>query len=252
MGEVYEVVDRSAPAQGSIALKTLRSDRPANREAAARFEREVRNSLTVTHPNVCRMYGVGRHANGDSGIHYLTMEFLAGATLAKWLKDRDVRANPLTETEALPLIRQMAAGLAAIHANGVIHRDFKPANVMLAEHEGAYRAVITDFGLSHAIADDPDQSGTSAGLAIGTLDWMAPEQFGGEGPLTSAVDVYALGVTIHEMIAGVRYGHGAPMAELLDAPVSGRLRQVARRCLERDPAKRFPDAGAVVRALDPD
>jgi tetratricopeptide (TPR) repeat protein len=250
MGELYEVTDRSLPARGSIALKTIRSEMAASRGVAARFEREIRNSLTVTHRNVCRMYDVGRHAKQDSTVLFLTMEYIPGGTLAGWMKERDVHANPVPEAEALHLFRQMAAGLAAIHAAGVIHRDFKPANVMLAAGEHGYRAVITDFGLSRRSAEGMDSGATQAGLVIGTVPWMAPEQFTLETPPTSAIDVYALGVTVYEMLTGVRYPLGAPFEELRKVRISPWLRDVVERCLARDPAKRLSDAGAVVTALD--
>lgn len=237
-GEVYEVLDQRATERGSIALKTLRDGTPGRPDTGLRFEREVRNMLTVAHPNVCRIYGAGLHRGQDFDLHYLTMEFLPGQTLARWLRDRDVRANPLVEAEALPLIRQMAAGLAAIHAAGLVHRDFKPANVMLAPHGAAHRVAITDFGLSQAIGEGMEAAG-----AIGTPGWMAPEQFG-PGPLTSAVDVYALGITMCEMLTGARDGSAAGRT------LGGRMREVVARCLERDPAGRFADGAAVLRALE--
>ena len=252
MGEVYEVTDEDLPDRGRIALKTIRGDMMGSREAAVRFEEEVRNSLAVAHRNVCRIYDVGRCRKQDSGFLYLTMEYLPGITLAKWLHDRNVRATPLSEAEALPLIRQMAAGLAAIHATGIIHRDFKPANVMLTAERSAHRAVIMDFGLSLAAAGDPEGNITQAGQAFGTIPWMAPEQFSREAPVTvtSAADVYALGVTMYELVTGRRYGLGSSLADIAKAPVSQHLRQIMRRCLMPEPTDRFADCGELIEALD--
>jgi tetratricopeptide (TPR) repeat protein len=252
MGEVYEVADEDLPDRGRIALKTIRGDMMGSREAAVRFEEEVRNSLAVAHRNVCRIYDVGRCRKQDSGFLYLTMEYLPGITLAKWMQDRNVRTTPLSEAEALPLIRQMAAGLAAIHATGIVHRDFKPANVILVAERSGHRAAITDFGLSLAAAGDPEGNITQAGQAVGTIPWMAPEQFIGETPVTvtSAADVYALGVTLYELVTGRRYGLGNSLTDVMKAPVSPHLRGIMRRCLAREPSDRYADGGKVVEALD--
>ncbi len=252
MGEVYDVADQDLPDRGRIALKTIRGDMMASRQAAVRFEEEVRNSLAVAHRNVCRIYDVGRCRKQDSGFLYLTMEYLPGITLARWMQDRNVRATPLSESEALPLIRQMAAGLAAIHATGIIHRDFKPANVMLVAERSGYRAVIMDFGLSLAAADDPEGNITHAGQAFGTIPWMAPEQFSRETPaaITSAADVYALGVTIYELVSGRRYGLGNSLTDLAKTPVSLHLRGIIRRCLMPEPSERLADGEEVLAALD--
>lgn len=259
MGEVYEVADQHLPERGRLALKTIRGDLAGSREAAVRFEREIRNALHVAHPNVCRIFDLGLHrdtvptANRRPGsrILYLTMEFLPGQTLGHWLRARDVKHNPVPEAEALPLIRQMAAGLAAIHERRIIHRDFKPGNVMLAEAGAGAgpRVVITDFGLSRLNADEMETV-TQSGAAAGTPAYMAPEQLAAEGPVTSSVDVYALGVTMHEMLAGRRYRAGEPLTALTAAGVSAWLTGIIRQCLERETAKRFRDAGELVRALD--
>ena len=252
MGEVYEVADQDLPDRGRIALKTIRGDMMGSREAAARFEEEVHNSLAVTHRNVCRIYDVGRCRKQHSGFLYLTMEYLPGITLGKWMQDRNVRATPLSEAEALPLIRQMAAGLGAIHATGIIHRDFKPANVMLVAERSGHRAVIMDFGLSQAAAGDPEGNITQAGEVFGTIPWMAPEQFSSDTPvtITSAADVYALGVTIYELVTGRRYGLGNSLTDITKAPVSPHLRGIMRRCLMPEPSDRFADCGEVLAALD--
>jgi tetratricopeptide (TPR) repeat protein len=252
MGEVYEVADEDLPDRGRIALKTIRGDMMGSREAAVRFEEEVRNSLAVAHRNVCRIYDVGRCRRENSDFLYLTMEYLSGITLAKWLHDRNVRATPLSEAEALHLIRQMAAGLAAIHATGIIHRDFKPANVMLVAERSGHRAVIMDFGLSLTAAGDPEGNITQAGQAFGTIPWMAPEQFSRETPatVTSAADVYALGVTIYELVTGRRYGLGNSLTDIAKVPVSPHLRGIMRRCLMPEPSHRFADGGEVLEALD--
>src|SRR5262249_48008764 len=122
MGEVYEAQDHHFGDR--VALKTIRSEFLTRPEFAARFRREIQLSRKVTHVNVCRLYDVGHHTIHGSETAYLTMELLHGETLAERMK-----RGPLPPDEAAPILRQILAGMAALHAAGVIHRDVKPANV---------------------------------------------------------------------------------------------------------------------------
>ena len=250
MGEVYEVEDSHVPERGALALKTVRSDLLGNADIAARFEREVRHALELAHPNVCRIYDVGRHAStGVPDVPFLTMEFLPGGTLSAWLKDASGQPRTVPESEALPLIRQMVAGLAAIHSQGIIHRDFKPLNVMLVSSgSGSTRTVITDLGLARAVGD---LTLTRTGEVPGTLAYLAPELDGTPERVTCAADVYSLGVTMLQMLTGGRSGVTDAGRFLRAAGVSSRLSAVVVKCLESDPAKRYRDAGEVAAALDP-
>ena len=135
---------RSAAA---IALKTIRPELVARGQALERFRREILLARRVTHPNVCRIFDLGHDPSADAGpdVAFLTMELLRGETLRQHL-----RRGPLSAEEAFPLVAQMAAGLAAAHDAGVVHRDFKAANVMLVpplSGDAEPRAVVTDFGL---------------------------------------------------------------------------------------------------------
>ena len=144
MGEVYEAWDSEL--REHIALKTIRPEIAANPAIIDRFKREVRQARVISHENVCRVYEVFSHAEGDGErVWFLTMELLKGQTLSERLQQR----GPVREEEAIKLIDQMIAGLAAAHAHGIVHRDFKSSNVMLipTEHEDI-RVIITDFGLS--------------------------------------------------------------------------------------------------------
>jgi serine/threonine protein kinase len=158
----------------------------------------------------------------------------------------------------------MAAGLSAAHAVGVIHRDFKPGNLMLVpEPEGPPRVVITDFGLARRYSLD-EISITVTGEAVGTPLYMAPEQVvTGQQPITAATDVYALGIVMFEMVTGElpfkgssvtvmaikRFKEAAPAPRLLVPDLDARWNAAILRCLERDPAKRYQTAAEVVAAL---
>lgn len=172
--------------------------------------REVLHARGVSHRNVCRVYEL-YDATTRAGvpIHFLTMELLEGETLTQ----RISRQGRLTTTEALPLVRQLCEGLAAAHAEGVIHRDFKSGNVMLVPRRGGpaeasatpMRVAITDFGIARAVQASGTETGaerlTGGASALGTPEYMAPEQVSGNA-VTPATDIYALGVVLYEMVTG--------------------------------------------------
>ena len=206
MGELYEAEDLELHER--IALKTVLSQIAADERSIQMFKREVHLARQVTHPNVCRIFDVFRHRpeGQEPEVVVLAMEFLNGETLA----DKLQREGRLTTTEALPLARQMAAGLTAAHSAGIVHRDFKSLNVMLVKPTapgGEVRAVITDFGLARRDSADERAnlsiSLNDAGEISGTPAYMAPEQVEG-GPVTPATDVYAMGVVLFEMVTGAR------------------------------------------------
>ena len=206
MGELYYAEDLEL--RERVALKTILSTIADSDRSIALFKREVHLARQVTHPNVCRIYDVFRHrppgADGSTqDVVFLAMELLRGETLAEKLH-RDRR---FPTTDILPIARQMAAGLAAAHRAGVVHRDFKSLNVMLVEPsagEHDMRVVITDFGLARRSAHDGATavSLTEAGVISGTPAYMAPEQVEG-GDVTPATDVYAFGVVLYQMVTGV-------------------------------------------------
>ncbi len=193
MGTVYEAEDLKL--NDRVALKTIRADIASNPRVVERFKREIVLAKKVTHPNVCRIHdlGVDRSETGQEFL-FLTMQFLNGETLASRIK-----RGPIPQTEALPLIEDMADALSAAHQAEVIHRDFKSGNVMLVHGGDRTCAVVTDFGLARGTHDDRS---LQAGL-VGTVDYMAPEQIK-EGEVTSASDIYALGVVMYEMVTGQR------------------------------------------------
>ncbi len=240
MGDVYEAEDLELHER--VALKTIRPEMISNANALARFKREIQYAKRVTHPNVCRIHDFGSYREGEREIVFLTMELVEGETLAARLG-----RGPIGAEEALELVTQIAGALTAAHQAGIIHRDLKPSNVILA---GA-KAVVTDFGLARPAAPTEDASLTEAGKVVGTPAYMAPEQIA-NGEMTPATDLYALGLVMYEMVTGRRAfpGNGArenpvPLVPNLDA----RWSRVIRRCLERDPARRYQSAAEVVGEL---
>src|SRR6266568_4098545 len=191
MGEVYEAEDLLLKER--LALKTLRGPVADDEATVARFKREIQLARKVTHPNVCRLFDVGIDRRAGGEVAFLTMELLDGETLAARLK----RAGPMSTAEALPIVEQVAAALAAAHEAGIIHRDLKCANVILV----GSRAVVTDFGLARVVAEGADQV-TGDGGIVGSPAYMAPEQVEGGRRLTAAVDIYAFGVVLFEMVTG--------------------------------------------------
>jgi serine/threonine protein kinase/tetratricopeptide (TPR) repeat protein len=268
MGEVYEAED--VETQERVAIKMVRPELLRDSPALQRFRREVHLAKKVTHPNVCRIFDLFRHhhstAENDTSpdLIFVSMELLTGETLAEQIR----RSGRIAPEESLPLITQIAAGLGAAHRAGVIHRDFKPSNVVLVPNDGSHtlRAVITDFGLALRFGGDGVSTAvdlTAAQGIFGTPAYMAPEQIEGR-EVTSAVDIYALGLIIYEMVTGLlpfaaetplsmalqRVREPAPSPRLIVPDLDPLWETVILRCLERDPAKRFANPEAVVRALE--
>ena len=266
MGELYEAEDLEL--RERLALKTILSTIADSERSISLFKREVHLARQVTHPNVCRIYDVFRHRpQGVEGkTSFLAMELLHGETLA----DKLQREGRLQTADILPMARQMAAGLAAAHRVGVVHRDFKSPNVMLVEPnspDDEMRVVITDFGLARrstqAEATALSLSFADAGVISGTPAYMAPEQVEG-GEVTPATDVYAFGVVLYELVTGVqpfladsavrtaikRLQEPPPSPRVHVPDLDPRWETTILRCLARDPADRFSTALDVVASLE--
>jgi Tol biopolymer transport system component len=270
MAEVFEAQDNIL--RTLVALKVVGDEAGAPDEVTIeRFRREIQLARKVTHPNVCRVFDVGVHRAGGDDVLFLTMELIDGETLAHRL-----RKGPLPLTDARPLVAQLAAGLQAAHDAGVVHRDFKSHNVILAPREdGGVRAVITDFGIARAAAAvEPKRTGDVAAASaaegltgsgfLGTPAYMAPEQVRGEdvGP---AADVYAFGVVMFEVITGelpfrgadpaetaaLRLSRPPPSPRTMVADLDPRWESAILRCLAREPAARFARPMDVAHALEP-
>lgn len=244
MGMVYRAEDLKLGQ--AVALKFLPQQLQGQPAALHRFLNEVKLARQVSHPNVCRVYDVTE----ADGRHFLSMEYVDGEDLAALLK----RIGRLPGEKSVEIARQLCAGLAAAHDAGILHRDFKPANVML---DGKGRVRITDFGL--AVAAEQLEGGQAQ---AGTPAYMAPEQLEGR-EATSRSDLYALGLVLYELFTGKQAfpastleearrlrEESTPMspsslAEGLDPAVE----RAILRCLERDPALRPASARAVAAAL---
>ena len=253
MGTVYEAEDLTLGDR--VALKTIRPDIASRPHAVERFKREISLGKKVTHPNVCRIYdlGVDRTEDGRDFL-FLTMQFLSGETLSSRIK-----RGPIPTNEALPLIEDMTAALAAAHQASVIHRDFKSSNVMLIKGAARVCAVVTDFGLAKQLHEELPLSQTGM---VGTVSYMAPEQIRGE-ELTSATDIYALGVVLYEMVTGELPFKGdsnvaIALKHLNDEPkpprelipnLEPRWQKAILGCLRKLPAERFQSAEEVREAL---
>ncbi len=261
MGEVYEA--RDLELNEWVALKTIRSRIASDPSILDRFLREVQLARQVTHPNVCRVYDLFRHKlpSGEE-IVFLTMELLRGESL----EIRLIREGHLEPGEALDLLRQMAAALDAAHEAGIIHRDFKPANVVLvpARSGEGNRAVVTDFGLACSQCPQWESPAKPGSLpVVGSPVFMAPEQASGR-ETTAAADIYSLGLVLYQMLTGVLPHRGdGPLSVLIDRmtvpvlPPSQLVPGIPEhwepailRCLELDPKNRFTSAGAFIKALE--
>ena len=266
MGEVYEAEDIELHER--VALKSIRSELLNDNRALDRFKREVHLARKVTHPNVCRIFDLFRLptrvvAGQNCGpTVFVAMELLEGESLADFL-----RGQPrMRVEEARPIALQIAAGLGAAHAAGVLHRDFKPGNVLLEPGPRGTRAVITDFGLALRSNQDVSLSTiTGTGELLGTPAYMSPEQVEGK-ELTTASDVYSLGLVLYQMVTGTRaFEDTTPLSmavkRVKEDPVpprksvpdlDRRWESVILRCLERDPKDRYQTADQVAEALRSD
>jgi tetratricopeptide (TPR) repeat protein len=237
MGEVYEAEDLEL--KEHVALKTLLPEIASDGRMIARFKQEIQLSRKLAHPNICRVFDLARHppeGAAGSAAFFLTMEFLPGETLAAKLR----REGRLDAAEALGLLEQMAAGLDAAHDAGVIHRDFKPSNVMLVETHAGPRAVLMDFGLARRVHLSEESTATLSGQLIGTLDYMAPELFTG-GDASVASDIYALGLVARKMVTGERAGQAANLEPVWAKALA--------RALDREPTRRFASGREFIQAL---
>jgi serine/threonine protein kinase len=251
MGAVYEAWDLEL--QEVLALKTIRPEIASEPSVIERFKEEVRQAHQITHPNVCRVYDLFSHDFApEQRIWFLTMQLLRGQTLMERLRQK----GPLSSREALPLVRQMIAGLNDAHQHGIVHRDFKSSNVMLVQEEGQeLRAVIADFGLaSRATTADsePDPFARQ-----GTPAYVGPEQWF-DGIASPAADQYSLGVVICEMLTGerptaIKQEGGSRLPARLPAGkrLSPRWESVIRRCLATRPEDRFASLDEILTRIDP-
>jgi serine/threonine protein kinase len=256
MGVVWRARDTSLDRE--VAIKVLPASFTADASRLARFEREAKVVASLSHPNIVSIYGFGT----ADGVTYAAMELLQGRSLREHLDE-----GPLPLRKAVDVARQIASGLDAAHACGVVHRDLKPDNVFITP-DG--RAQILDFGLAGSEANGTGQGSgesrtrlTDPGTVVGTAGYMAPEQARG-GEAGAAADIFALGVILHEMLSGGQPFHRETTAETLTAilreeppdptvagsPAPPTLARIVRRCLEKSPEERFQNARDLAFALE--
>ncbi len=260
MGEVYKAQDTRL--HRSVALKVLPTDVSLDPTRRQRFEREGRAISSLNHPYICSLYDIG----SQDGVDYLVMEYVEGTTLGDLL-----RKGPVAIAEALRIGIQIAEALDAAHRRGVVHRDLKPGNIMLAKSG----VKLLDFGLAKLTGATPPATAagrkgiasaeplTQKGLVMGTLPYMSPEQC--EGKESDArSDIFALGAVLYETITGRRAFKGESQASVIAAilerdpaaPSSIRagippmLDRVVGTCLAKDPDRRWQSANEVRHALE--
>lgn len=251
MGRVYRATH--TPSGDTVAIKVLREHLCGGDEIEKRFLREAEIATRLSHPNIVRMRGKGVLA----GVPYLEMELVEGTDLASLLR----AGGKLSMADTLPILRGVASALDHAHAEGIVHRDVKPSNILLAAP--GHRPVLTDFGI--AWLDAPTTRLTREGAVLGTLDYISPEQIHGEEEISGCADVYALGVTAFEMITGARpfaenRAVRLAMAHLMRPPPDPRtlvpelprpVAQALGRALSKHPLDRFSTPGEFVAALTP-
>jgi serine/threonine protein kinase len=258
MGVVYRGVH--GPTGRKVAVKVLKASGEGGEAETNRFLREVKYTASLAHPNIIGVLDVGRTAQGEL---FYVMELLEGESLSERIK----REQRLPAMQVVPIARQVCAALGAAHAQGIVHRDVKPANVMLVPQRGAAPLVkVVDFGIARAVGRDAahDTALTGTGVAVGTLQYMAPEQLLGV-ELDGRADVYALGAMLFQALTGTHLFPGKDTSSLLyhqvntrpelacerapDANIPTALARVIARCLEKDPVERYADMAQLDAAL---
>jgi hypothetical protein len=249
MGVIYLAMEPGL--ERPVALKLIAPEAAADDVFAKRFAEESRIAASIEHPNVVPIYAAGEEA----GVAWIAMRFFAGSDLQL----RIARAGRLEPALAVDLVAQLGNGLDAIHAAGLVHRDVKPANVLLSGDPGSEHAYITDFGVARNLST---RSGlTQTGRFVGTLDYVAPEQISGD-PIDARVDVYALGCLLFKLLTGEvpfpREGEAArlyahlhdppPSPSLYEPAVPSALDDVVARAMAKSPQDRYPSAGDLGRA----
>jgi serine/threonine protein kinase/tetratricopeptide (TPR) repeat protein len=236
MGEVYEA--RDLVLQATVAVKTLPAELAGDAAALDRLRREVLLARRVAHPNVCRIHELHQDLEDDDGLAFISMEFLEGETLGQRLK----RSGAIPASEALGLLEQLGEGLGAIHREGLVHRDFKPGNVMLVRATEGQRAVVMDFGIARPLSPE-DGSGPTVTASVGTPRYMAPEQVRG-GELGPRTDVYAFALVAQEMVTGA-----PPGVDGTEVRLPAGWAPPIRRATRTLPSRRFDRPVDVARAL---
>ena len=248
MATVHRAIDTKA--DRSVAIKLLRREVIADTDIAMRFRREALAATVLRHPNIVACLETGT----DDGQPFLVMELIEGEDLAGRLR----RLGRLSPSEAARIALDVARALGVAHLRGIVHRDIKPGNILLAR-DG--RAMVTDFGIARLAADT---EGAIPGTTLGSVHYFSPEQAQG-ATTTGASDVYSLGLVLYEALTGqrawrgettaalaaVRIGADAPSPRAVRPEVPAALDAVVVRALDADPSRRFASGVAMAAALEP-
>ncbi len=255
MGEVYLAEHQLL--KRPCALKLIRPGAESGPKALERFEREVRLTASLSHPNTVEIYDYGRT---EDGTYYYVMEYLRGLSLAELVE----QYGPLPPGRAVYLLRQVCQALREAHAAGLIHRDIKPSNIFASRRGGMDDvSKLFDFGLVMPLAKNGAPAASAEGWIFGTPLFMSPEQAKGDHELDGRSDIYSLGAVAYYLLTGRPPfdgvdGIGLLIAHARDpvvppsqirADIPEDLEGVVLRCLAKDAADRFPDAGSLERAL---
>jgi serine/threonine protein kinase len=259
MGEVYRA--RDSRLERDVAIKVLLQSFAGDPDRLRRFQQEARALATLNHPNIVAVYEIGEYRDS----YYMVSELLEGETLREALVD-----GPLSQRRAIEYASQIAEGLAAAHDKGVVHRDLKPENIFVTKDQ---RVKILDFGLAKLARTDapiPGEGATATvpaqtmpGMVLGTAGYMSPEQVRGK-EVDARTDIFAFGAILYEILSGRRAFRGESSIETMNAilkddppeleveklKLSPGLERIVRRCLEKEPSRRFQSARDVGFALE--
>jgi serine/threonine protein kinase/Tfp pilus assembly protein PilF len=247
MGAVYRAEDKKI--NEDVALKLINPQIASDRKVIARFSQELKITRKISHRNVCRMHDLGE----SGGVHFITMEYVAGEDLKSLIK----RIGQLPPAKALSIARQAADGLAEAHRLGVVHRDLKPGNIMI-DREG--NAKIMDFGIARSLKTEAI---TGTGFAIGTPDYMSPEQAEAK-EVDGRADIYSLGVILYEMVTGrVPFEGKTPLSIAMkhkaekprdpkewNPQLPAALSRLILKCLEKEKDKRYQTADELAAGIE--
>ncbi len=247
MGKVYRARDREL--DEIVALKLLKADLTENSDALARFLREIKLARKISHPNVVKVYDMGRFR----GSRFISMEFIDGPPLDRWIKER----SSISIKAAIAVVRPILSALAAAHRLGIVHRDIKPQNVLLA---AGTKPKLVDFGIARGI---DSESVTLSGEVLGSPKYMSPEHIE-EGVVDLRSDLYAVGILLYLLTTGKEPFRGENPTSILlkhlnEAPkpphrlnksIPRWLDQLILKCLVKDPENRYQSANAILGDLD--
>ena len=253
MGAVYRATDTVLRRQ--VAIKVLPAELAGDPDRVARFRREAEALAALNHPNIGAIYGLEPIDGGASPAFALVLELVEGPTLAETLA-----RGPLPVEDALAIAEQLAEALDAAHQQGIVHRDMKPGNLTVRD-DGTVK--VLDFGVASARRSERhDGRDDDAGTILGTPAYMSPEQAAGK-PVTRTTDIWAFGCVLYEMLTGrtpftpdggtlpsAPTVSGEPDYDRLPASTPAGIRTLLRHCLQKDPRRRWPDAGSLRIAIE--